>query len=208
MPDGVENPEVASALDELQEYLADKVAPLMVTDSMEILIKQPPELVASAIRSWATIQSRMERSVSFSDYLYHGVVKIHMMQEYKLLPPEEFRPFLDRLKPAILSYCPQEERPFLEANLQSLGAVAHSGTPSQVEVIFRATSGAPESRHPKEPAEALKKLDVQRFSQLIRRLEKRLSGMGLATESTAPQSSEELVTEALVEAARSASETV
>jgi len=208
MSDSAENPEIVDALDELQQYLSDKVAPLMVADSMEILIKQPPELVASAIHSWASVHARMDRSASFSDYLYHGVVKIQMMQEYNLLSPEQFRPFLSRLKSAVLSYCPQEDRPILKANMESLGALTQAGTPSQVEVIFRPTSNTPESQRAEGPGTSLKKSDVQRFSQLIRRLEKSLSGLGLPTGSIVPESRESLVSEALIEAARSASETV
>jgi hypothetical protein len=203
----VGNPEVAGALDELQQYLSDKVAPLMVVDSMEILIKSPPNLTASAIHSWATLQTRLDHSATFSDYLYHAVAKIHMIQEYKLIPAEVFHPFLIRLKQSILAYCPSDDRPLLKANLDSLGTSGQSATQSQVEVIFRPSTSAPEPRNA-GPEAVLKKSDIQRFSQLIKRLEKRLNTAGMPAQSAAPQSREQLVSEALVEAARSASETV
>jgi hypothetical protein len=209
MSDITENQEVASALDELQQYLSDRVAPLMVMDSIATLVNQSPEIVASAVHSWATIQSRIDRGSAFSDFLYHAMVKIHMMQEYKLLPPEVFRPFLERLKPAILAYCPPEDRPLLKANMDSLGAGSQGGAPTQVEVIFRPTtsqSQQPETRM-HESTGSIKKSDVQRFSLLMKRLEKRIAGMG-PTPDNEPQSREELVSEALVEAARSATETV
>src|SRR5262249_46250023 len=49
---GREGWEVREALFELQRYLSDQIAPLMVVDEVEILAGQPPELTATEIRNW------------------------------------------------------------------------------------------------------------------------------------------------------------
>ena len=43
---------VREALIELQRYLSDELAPMMVTDSVELLLKQSPALVANEIQAW------------------------------------------------------------------------------------------------------------------------------------------------------------
>jgi hypothetical protein len=42
-----DNPELREALYELQQYLSDRLAPLMVADSLGLLLALPPQLVAA-----------------------------------------------------------------------------------------------------------------------------------------------------------------
>ena len=58
MQDGVFAGEVRAAIDDLQAYLSDQVAPLLVADSLELLVAQPPELGAETLRSWVGGQVR------------------------------------------------------------------------------------------------------------------------------------------------------
>ena len=62
------NPELQEALVELQQYLSDAVAPLIVADSVQLLMKYPPDVVANAIRAWTGAQYR--RLVS--QHVVHG----------------------------------------------------------------------------------------------------------------------------------------
>src|SRR5262249_44870535 len=57
------------AVQELHQYLSDRIAPLMFAYSMEVLLKQPPALVAAEIRSWSAGQGAALPNVAFSDLL-------------------------------------------------------------------------------------------------------------------------------------------
>ena len=131
------NPELDEALVELQQYLSDAVAPLIVADSVQLLMKHPPDVVANAIRSWTGAQYRRGAgpAVPVSDYLYHTLKKIHMMAEFRLVPLEPLETYLAGLRPLILALCPAEDRAMLIENLGRLGEAPASI--SQAQTIFR-----------------------------------------------------------------------
>ena len=87
------NPELDEALVELQQYLSDAVAPLIVADSVQLLMKYPPDVVANAIRAWTGAQYRRgsAAAVPVSDYLFHTLKKIHLMAEFRLVPARAAR---------------------------------------------------------------------------------------------------------------------
>ena len=74
-----QDPEVKEALFELQRYLSDSLAPMMVSDAINLLLDYPAELVAKEIETWMTAQFRSAKRAAVSDYLYHAVEKIHAM---------------------------------------------------------------------------------------------------------------------------------
>jgi hypothetical protein len=102
------DPELQGALLELQQYLSDAVPPLVVADSIELLMKYPPQAVLPTIRAWTGAQYRggAGAGVPVSDYLFHALKKIHMMGEFKLVAGADERP-LGQLKPVVL---PAEDR--------------------------------------------------------------------------------------------------
>ncbi len=51
------DPQVQEALWDLQRYLSDEVAPMMVTDSIEILLRCHPEVAADEIQGWLADQT-------------------------------------------------------------------------------------------------------------------------------------------------------
>jgi hypothetical protein len=69
------NPELQEALLELQQYLSDSLPPLVVADSIQLLIRYPPEIVLPTIRAWTAAQYRggAGSSVPISDYLFHAL---------------------------------------------------------------------------------------------------------------------------------------
>ena len=85
---GPQNAELQEALLELQQYLSDTVPPLVVADSVSILMKYPPQAVAAddprLDRGRSTGAARRS-GVPVSDYLFHALKKIHMMAEFKLV---------------------------------------------------------------------------------------------------------------------------
>ena len=132
------NAEVQEALVELQQYLSDAVAPLIVCDSILLLMRYPPEVVANAIRAWTGAQYGRGSggSLPISDYLYHTLKKIHMMAEFKLVAREPLEQYLAALRPLIVGLCPAEDRALLIENLGRLGEVQTVGI-SQAQTIFR-----------------------------------------------------------------------
>jgi Domain of unknown function (DUF4388) len=132
------NRELEEAVLELQQYLSDSVPPLVVADSMQILMKYPPQAVMPTIRAWTSAQYRGGgSSVPVSDYLFHALKKIHMMGEFKLVAQEPLAAYIETLKPVVLSFCPEEDREMLRENLGRLGETAGASTASQVQTIFR-----------------------------------------------------------------------
>src|SRR5215470_2188592 len=138
MTDQTPSPEVREALEELQQYLADNIPPLVVADSVRLLLRYPPELIATSIHAWALGQR--DTSVPLSDYLYHGAKKIYLMGDFRLVPPEPFEEFMTGLKNALLDYCPDADRVILTNSLEHLSDAANVPT-TQVDMIFRQSVG-------------------------------------------------------------------
>ena len=117
------NPELQEALLELQQYLSDSVPPLVVADSVQLLMKYPPQALIPTIRAWTAGQYRgaAGSSVPLSDYLFHALKKIHMMGEFRLVAREPLEAYLGQLKQVILALCPDEDRAMLLENLSRLG---------------------------------------------------------------------------------------
>lgn len=209
MADLKNDQQVNKALEELQQYLSDQLAPMMVVDSIETLAECPPEIVGQAIFAWVGAQYRSGKAIPASDYFFHALKKIHLMREYKLIPPEKIKPFLQRLRHVVLEYCPPEDREILNKNLENLGEVSGAPLANPVEVIYRQATGAGEGGHPTVHAEAGKKqMDDSRFDQLMRRLERGLGALAAAGEAVGTDKHKDVVGDALAEAARSAQATM
>lgn len=219
-----DNPELMKAFEELHQYLSDQLPPLMVADSIEILVQHPPQLTASGIHSWVTGLTHRDTSISYSDFLYHAITKIFQMQEYKLISQEAFGPFLAGLKVAILAYCPAEEQAALKQNLDLLGTTISTGI-SSAGTVLRPKTAEKTSQAPQ--VESGQEKEERRFGYLLNRLAKKLTGFvsgggGSAEKAsgTSPGSPaqaapitpvniaarEEAVTAALADAARTARE--
>jgi hypothetical protein len=128
---------VEEALFELQRYLSDRIAPLMIADSIELLTRVPHDLVVAQIEAWTSEQYRSGRGgIPVSDYLFHALQKIHVLGELKLLPATVLDPYLAELKQAVLGICPEEDRELLASNLSRL-AVNVSGPAPAVDILHR-----------------------------------------------------------------------
>jgi hypothetical protein len=92
------SPEVRSALFDFQEYMSDKLSPLVVAESMAILVEKPPEIVATEVHAWTTAQYRSHgTSIPLSDFLYHAVRKVHAIGQFRLVPQVRMNEYLGRL---------------------------------------------------------------------------------------------------------------
>ncbi len=134
------NAELQEAILELQQYLSDALPPLVVADSIQLLLKYPAEAVIPTIRAWTAAQYRGSGGgrLPVSDYLFHALKKIHMMSEFKLVPQEPMNAYLLQLKPIVMAICPAEDREVLAQNLSRLGeATTTSASVSPVQQIHR-----------------------------------------------------------------------
>lgn len=115
-------PEVKDAVHDLHQYLSDAVAPLIVTDAVSLLMEQPPALVAAEIHNWTLLQYEgVGAKMPVSDFLFHAIKKIAMLSDFGLIPKASLFPWLGKLTPLVLAYCPEADRPFLVQNLSRLG---------------------------------------------------------------------------------------
>ncbi|MFI5179941.1 MAG: DUF4388 domain-containing protein [Thermoanaerobaculia bacterium] len=131
------SPDVREALTDLQRYLSDSIAPLMVAEAVTLLLDFPAELTAFEINAWTAAQFRGNMgAIPVSDYLYHAVDKIFQLSSYGLVPKERLREYLDELIPIVIRQCPDEDRELLRANLARLGE-GDSVVASPVELLRR-----------------------------------------------------------------------
>jgi uncharacterized protein DUF4388 len=148
-----EEPAVRSALYELQRYLSDETAPMMAADSVELLLKMPPAIVASGVQGWVTAQySGPGASVPVSDYIFHSLKRIHTLSELELLEAESVRHCIEEVGRILLEYCPEDDRDVLWSNISGLDVPDLAKT-SRVEFVHRQVRGRePTGRGPEEMA--------------------------------------------------------
>jgi hypothetical protein len=171
------DPDVKEALLELQRYLSDSLAPLMVAESVNLLLDCPASLAANEIQAWVVAQFRgRAQNVPIADYLYHAVEKIHAMGQYDLVPRDALRRYTDDLGQRLLAFCPPADREMLRQNLGRLGQT-ESVLAAPVEMLHRqgTTSDAPavtkySSGEHALPLTASTVSDLKHLSMLLERL--------------------------------------
>lgn len=207
MPEPETNLALRQALTELQRYLSDQVAPLMVADSIEVLVSYPPRPAAAAIEAWVAAQFRGARDgVGVSDYLFHALKKLHAMAHLNLIDRQRLTAYLDALGRILMDVCPAEDRGSFAQLLKGLGEIeAEPAAAVQVEHLRggagggaagpRAVAPVPAGALGEEVARGLKRLTL-----MAERLERAPTGGGKA--SAAGQQAD-LITQILATAALS-----
>jgi predicted Ser/Thr protein kinase len=114
------DPELKEALGEIEQYLSDRLAPLMVADSVSRVMKAPPEAVAADLYTWASRQAEAQNA-PLPDLVFHAVRKLHLMGEFRLVEQAELATFLAGVGEAALEYCRPEDRSRLRKSLSRLG---------------------------------------------------------------------------------------
>jgi hypothetical protein len=178
------------ALEDLERYLADQVAPLLVADSVETLFDYPPALTAEALYHWShTQQSLRGGGEAISDLAYHALKKIQLFEELQLLPPDRLVGFLAAAAERLIELAPELERERLASRLQFLRQ-GHAATVPIVDRLHR----APEvgvGAAPAPAAAAVSPLSpeelraLRRFSLLVDRLPAGAGAPGGLDESVA-----------------------
>src|SRR5262245_7026642 len=173
---------VRQALYDLQLYLSDQLAPMMVTDAVELLVQCPPQLVAKEIHGWMDAQFRgASAELTVSDCIYHAMKKLHMMMEFDLIAKEALEGYLQRLGPLVVQFCPESDRALLRDSLGRLGEIEHAATATAVSVLHRhgGRDKRPAASGAMEGASVDLARGVRQFSVLIDRLTRNVpSGAG------------------------------
>jgi len=169
-----------NALEELERYLADQVAPLLVADSIEVLFDYPPAMTAEALQVWAHAQQSLRGGAeSISDLAYHALKKIQLFEELQLLPPDRLVAFLAAAAERLVELAPEVERERLASRLQYLRQ-GRTATVPMVERLHRApipSAAAPlVAVQPAAPLTAEELRALRRFSLLVDRLPARGGG--------------------------------
>jgi hypothetical protein len=131
--------DVQDAVYELHQYLSDQKAPLMVADSVGLLLQYPAKFLAAQILAWVAGQPP---AAPLSDYLYHGAKKVHLLGEFELLPREGLSQYLSQLSDELIEHCPAADREALRGNLRLLGQAAPSVGVAAATLLHRQHSEA------------------------------------------------------------------
>jgi hypothetical protein len=178
------SPEVREAVEELRLYLSDILPPLVVADAFKLLIRFPPNLMASRLREWISSQYRPGGEISLSDYTFYAMRKVNVMGEFNLVPREPFDAFVETMKALVLEFCPEEERETLRKNLSRLSETDATLTGSVDDLIRqRPGRGGPRVEGAgNAPLSAEERRGLRQFSLLLRRIGRQAP----AEESAAP----------------------
>ncbi len=199
MPEGALSGEIREAIEELQAYLSDQVAPLLIVDSVHVLLAQPPELGAEVVRSWVGGQLRnLGAAVNSTDILFHAVKKLQLFGKLKLVEREPLAAYLDGLVEVLVAQAPELDRGSLRTFLLQAAEAETGGLASQVQVLYRpATAAAPAGAAPPASASAQVSAEMaasmRQFALLLSRLDRgseRVGGgeqRGMALGEQAPQ---------------------
>jgi hypothetical protein len=137
-----DNAQLKEALDELQQYFSDRLAPLMVADAMEVLLRYPASALAFEVRAWSAAQTAS--GLPIADLYYHAAKKVALMGEFNLAPVESLRTYVSELGRELLTTCPEVDRDLLAGNLEALGqlkTLAGEFGGGSLQIVHR--SGAP-----------------------------------------------------------------
>jgi len=115
------NPQLKLALQDIREYLADKTPPLMVADSVTLLLDAPPDGVASDLLAWAERQREAQPELVLADLVFHALSKLHAIGEFGLVDQEALSAQLRQVGAAVLEFVPFEDRERLRRSLVKLG---------------------------------------------------------------------------------------
>jgi hypothetical protein len=119
-----ESTNLQEAVYELQQYFADRLAPLMVADAMELMLRYPASVLAHEVQAWSN-QQQVAGAEGYTpaDLLYHAAKKVALMGEFNLVPVDALRSYVTELGRELLPYCPDEDREKLATSLEQLGSL-------------------------------------------------------------------------------------
>ncbi len=111
--------EAREALEELDQYLADSVPPLLVADSVRSLMARPSRLLAQHLVSWAAVTGGQDPT-DVGEPLAKALTRIYQLADLQLLPKRDMSIFLSQFGPVLLDACPADARGKVRAIIAQL----------------------------------------------------------------------------------------
>ena len=115
------DPAIKEAIRDIYDYLADKTPPLMVAESVALVMSGTPDGVAADLHAWAQRQRESQPDVHLADLAFHALRKLHLIGEFKLVDPETLSLHLRQVGEALIDLLPFEDREGLGRRLAKLG---------------------------------------------------------------------------------------
>lgn len=161
--------EVREALYDFERYLLDQIPPLTAGDSIETLMRQPPEMMVRLIHSWAVQQSRVQPT-AMCDFLFHALKKVHLCGALKVIEPAAVDEYMARVIPHALQACPVNERDLLLSHLAAM-RTSQNLSVAPVPVLQDMNAGVSRGAEKRDP-ETIVERSARRLSLVIDRLAK------------------------------------
>lgn len=195
-----EDPHLREALDELDLYLADQLAPLLVADSIASLLSHSPGFTAEQLARWAFDQVNLRPGeLAVAEVLFHALRKVHQIHELGLVADARYPPFLQSVAAELLRRCPDEGRERFASLLAQLGAgTARARTPAPALARHAAVAGPTGAATEPAPLPPAALESLHRFSRLL------AGRLGTGRDGPAPAASRETAGQLLVLAAAGA----
>ncbi len=129
-----ETGEINEARNQLARYLSDEIAPMIFAEAAEVLFTAPVEVMAREIHSWVGTQLQGPQASAIRDYLLHSARKVHHLGELELIPKADLRAYLTKLRPMLISICPEHDRAELAEALERLDVTEDSALATRISV--------------------------------------------------------------------------
>jgi hypothetical protein len=110
-----------AALYEIDQYLADRIPPLMAADAVNEFHRAQVEGSASELWAWAHRQLEGHEEYDLVNLLYHALHKLSMVAVLNLMPKEPLIGFLKKAGEALAQACAPVDRERLRRALKRLG---------------------------------------------------------------------------------------
>jgi predicted Ser/Thr protein kinase len=136
-------PEMRAAIQEIEDYFADRVPPLMAADSVETFSEASVEGAAAEIGAWAERQQRLSPELPLVDLLFHALHKLGVIGEFQLVEKDRLIGFLRSVGEELAAACPPgEDRERFRRALVHLGE-AEMVASGPIEIRKRAEAVEP-----------------------------------------------------------------
>jgi len=137
--------ELQEAADDLHLYLSDQKPPLIVVDSITMLLEEAMPSVAGQIQAWVNSQ---KLTAPVTDYLFHAAKRIALFGDLDLIPKATLAGYLQALVPALVPLAPEADREVLRQNLERLIHAAPTMTAPMAVIHRQPGSEAPPAALP------------------------------------------------------------
>ena len=183
--------ELRAALGEIEQYLDDRVPPLMVCDSVAQFTHVPLEAAAAEVWAWAVKQQSLEVLHPIVDVLFHALHKLGVVGELDLVEKNGLIAFLRGVGLELAAALAPAERERLRRSLRHLGEseMIRSGP---IETVHKFAEPAP-LQHQQTPG-------LRRLSLMEQRLRRGVAGASPAAQLAHRRVASQAITAAATEA--------